>query len=69
MAFRGPTESEMSFIDTTPEQQASGERVFVSVTHRIERPAALVFYAIGGYIGLLAAAAWGVFTFIRSHSA
>ena len=53
---------------TTPEQQASGERVFVSVTHRIERPAALVFYAIGGYIGLLAAAAWGVFTLIRSHS-
>jgi len=54
---------------TTPEQAARGERVFTSVTGRIERPAALVFYAIGGYIGLLVAAVWAVFTLIRSQSA
>jgi hypothetical protein len=54
---------------TTPEQQARGERVFVSITVRVERPFALVFYAIGGYVGLLTAATWGVFTFMRSHPA
>jgi hypothetical protein len=54
---------------TTSAQQARGERVFASATGRTERPAALVFYAIGGYLSLLAALAWGILTLIRSPSA
>jgi len=54
---------------TSPEQLASGERVFVSVAGRIERPAALFLYAIAGYICLLAAVAWGVFTLVRNQAA
>lgn len=50
---------------TTPEQAARGERVFTSIIGRTERPAVLVFYAIGGYVGLLSAAVWGLLTLLR----
>lgn len=52
---------------TTPEQMARGEASFTMVTARIERPFSVIFYTFAGYIGLLAAAAWALFTRMESH--
>ena len=52
---------------TTPEEKARGVTSFTMVTRRIERPFSVVFYTLAGYIGLLAAAVWALFTRMQSH--
>ena len=52
---------------TTAEDRARGVTSFTMVTSRIERPFTVVFYTLAGYIGLLAAGAWALFTRIQSH--
>lgn len=52
---------------TTPEQKARGVTSFTMITRHIERPFSVIFYTVAGYIGLLAAAGWGLFSLIRSH--
>ena len=54
-------------IDKAPEEKARGVTSFTMVTRRIERPFSVVFYTLAGYIGLLAAAAWALFTRMQSH--
>jgi hypothetical protein len=52
---------------TTPEQRARGEASFTMVKGRTERPVSVIFYAFAGYVGLLAAAAWALFTRMQNH--
>jgi hypothetical protein len=52
---------------TTPEQRARGQAVFTKMTHSTTRPISLIFYAIAGYVGLIAAAMWVLFHSLRAH--
>ena len=52
---------------TTPDQKARGEKSFTILMSRIERPVTIIFYTLAGYVGLLAAAAWGVFRWMQSQ--